>query len=303
MYNVKDYSYIFNKVMKFLYIVVLLAYMVVELRAAPIVDGKFEGLAEGYDLTLNLVFNLENSGEVHGGHVSFATDRSGSGDHFMYYSMPRAYVDNTYGDNAVGWGKKGHTFDALLLSDKFGINTPVQFNTLTSGVVKVIIDYLAEEKLGGGPPLGYRSGGVKQGEDASLIKNDGSVVSGDATGIKEVATSLEYNINRFASAEDIANDTGVILNSPESDENYNPLNSQYNDWIWDVGYEFRFDESWFDSRWTNRNEVLNLIGLGEPHASPAKDLYLNSVVVPEPSTYMLMIVSLIGYCFFRKRCK
>src|SRR5690606_165144 len=107
---------------------------------------------------------------------------------------------------------------------------------------------------------------------------EGTVVSGDASAILEIATSLEYNIHQFATPDDIADGTGVIADSPAAtvnpDGSYTPIDPTFADWIYEVGYELLFDKDTFDPvKWADPTLVLSLIGLGEAHASPSKEKF------------------------------
>lgn len=249
---------------------------------AFIADGKFDA-SEGYSLAFDVSFLVDggDGATVDGGRLYFGTDSAGSGDHFMYFAMPKDFVDNSFGVNAVGWGSKGHTFKDLLNSDSLGgdgTNASMSFNT-EGGVLDIVIDYLAQ---GQSNPIVFQSGGVG---DSGYTKNDGEVVSGDATVIKEIATSMEYNITQFVSQADIdatAADTkhpvGRLKDSPvvtgvDGAGNYVVdlvASPGLANWIFEVGYEIQFEAGTFGAGWTDASQALSFVSLGDSHVSPSK---------------------------------
>jgi len=280
------------------------------------VDGKFGGAAEGYSLGFDVSFRLDTGSVVQGGKLFFGTDTGGSGDHYMYFAMPKDFVDNTLGANSLGWGGKAHTMTDLVNSDSLGRldkNNPANSHplvlTTTTGTLDLQVDYLAsDEKKGakGHNPTFYRSAGIGASnesdvdgntqDNSGLTHSEGAVGSGDASGVKEVATSMEYNVNRILASSDpsVADDVehstdkspeGFIADSPRVDANYEcdasltgEEQSICNDWVFEVGYEFRFASDLFDDGWDdpNRNHAidggtaLTYVDLGESHVSPSK---------------------------------
>ncbi len=251
--------------------------------SAFIADGKFDA-SEGYSLAFDVSFLVEGGGgaTVDGGRLYFGTD-DGSGDHFMYFAMPKDFVDNTYGDNAVGWGSHGHTFKDLLNSDSLGgdgTNAAMSFDTAGGNTLDIVIDYLAK---GQSDPIVYKSAGAG---DAGFSQDDGEVISGDATVIKEIATSMEYNIAQFVSQADIdatadnhANPgVGLLKDSPvvasiDDAGNYVvdiAASPGLANWIFEVGYEIQFEAGTFGDGWTSATEALSFVSLGDSHVSPSK---------------------------------
>jgi len=252
-------------------------------NATPVVDGWFN-TSEGY--TDGFFVNLEVEGK--GGNIPaddgtlWLYQDTVSGDIFVNFTQPLTLVDNTYGDNAIGWGKgvapsgKNHKFNDLVGSDK------AQFS-ITDGIGNTVLDftldYISES---GSAPSGYASLGA--------TGKDGDVDIGSAADILAWSTSLDYNFNTL----------GFVLtdDSPAADDNYNVADPAYGDWVFEVTYEFQIDGSLFEEN--------GFGGLTIPvlHDSPNK-IGKNRVytqidgAVPEPTTVCLL--GLGGLFFLRKR--
>jgi len=292
-----------------------------------IVDGKFDGAAEGYSLGFSLSFNLEGGASVSGGQLFFGTDTSpgGTGDYFLYFAMPTDYATNIYSsDKGVG----GRDFKSFVNSDSLGTAgkranltkrkpakpaQPFLLNPVNSSgqQLQLAVDYLATDDKKN--PTFYRSGGIATVEVGSdqdntdLRKNEGKVIAGDADGVKQIATSLEYNIANFATAAEIRNGTGVIANSPHA------TNS---DWLQEYAYELRFDSTMFDTAWTNADTALSFLDLGGAHVSPRGKKFtidfkcISScggsgqpppLSVPEPGSLSLAALGLVALGLRRRR--
>ena len=216
---------------------------------AIVMDGT-GSVAEGYQLGFDISYRVEGGNVddgfhghlVQGGKLFFGTDAR-TGKQYMAFTMPLDFVDNTYGflndnDNSqVDWteksGKPNHTFKDLLNSDSFGLDKKDKgYLPLTlikvKGTTKLVVDYIAEIREGEGKDasiVDYRSGGFIVREDVDpitgekYVQSQGKVISGNTTGILNIVTTLETNINKFASPDDIANGvggtSGVIALSPE----------------------------------------------------------------------------------------
>ena len=151
-----------------------------------------------------------------------------SGHLSVSFTQPLTLVDNTYGANAIGWGKgvapsgKNHTFKDLKGSDK------AQF-TITDGLGDVVfdftLDYISES---GGAPSGFASLGA--------TGNDGTVHVGSTDSLLAWGTSLDYNFNTL----------GYVLTeaSPATDDNYTE-NPNFRGWVFETTYEFQVDGGLF----------------------------------------------------------
>ena len=111
------------------------------------------------------------------------------GDISIAYDQFPAPNDNSYGDNAVGWGSKGHTFGNLTGSDKAGFQIIRDNGTVA---VSFNVDYLTSSNLGS-PPSGYRSLGPFGG-DGGIVVNSNPPLTNTGTTICW-DTSLSRNLN------------------------------------------------------------------------------------------------------------
>ncbi len=293
------------------------------------VDGRLSP-GDNYQLSFDATFTF-GSTNVTGGKLYFGTDNGpgGTGDHYMLFAFPKGFVDNTYGANAIGWpSPKGHSFKDLLKSDSLGTGggehgaaaLPLTLKPVNTGgaTLDLIVDYLASDVTKGSSssPTVFASGGI--GDPSLPGDNQGAVLSGDASGVKEIATSLEYNIATYGAADvpngyDPATATGVIKDSPATDSSYTP-NPAFPDWVFDVAYEFRFDAAMFDERWIDPNQALNFVMLTGAHASPSKtgQKSPDSITftqaggpppsqVPEPGALVLFAMGLLGIAWTQRR--
>jgi hypothetical protein len=166
----------------------------------------------------------------------------------MYLS--KNYVDNTYGNNAIGW-PGGHTFNQLVGSDNLGWS----FKD-ANGVVRLAFkqDYISASNAF---PSGYGTLGFGGDGDSPTV--------GSASDVVSFKTSLDKNFN----------DYGYVLtqNSPATDPNYTP-NPQYPNWIYDVWYEVTIKQSAFGAAGFGTPSIASV------HASPSKTN--NSTVIPVP---------------------
>ncbi|MGH7620540.1 MAG: hypothetical protein ACREPM_25270, partial [Gemmatimonadaceae bacterium] len=149
-----------------------------------------------------------------GGSFTFSLNQSG--DLSIVYDQFPAPNDNSYGVNAVGWGKTGHKFNDLVGSDHAG------FELLdASKAVKLSfnVDYLTASTTA---PSGYASLGV--------VGGDGKMLVGTSTGIT-ATTSLANNLNNInipglfnAAHVQQFGSVNVLINSPPTD----PAHLTYN---------------------------------------------------------------------------
>jgi len=241
--------------------------------AAPVVDGRLDP-SEGYSSGNWVSFTVERSDIIVTDGQLWTYEDAATGDVSVYFRQPLTLVDNTYGDNAIGWGKntapsgKNHNFKDLKGSDKAEMSFT---NAHGETVLEITMDYISETFKGSGV---YGCLGV--------IGGDGSVDFGPAAGVQAVGSSLAYNFN-------VLNHV-LTEDSPLTDANYTE-NPAYPGWIFEVGYELRI-----------AGETFGASGFGDVcvpvvHDSPNK-IGKNKVFpevgspVPEPATMVLLAFAL-----------
>jgi hypothetical protein len=185
------------------------------------------------------------------------------------------FVDNSYGDNAVGWGtpqammapapapapapggammgkggamapkpkpgKGGHTFKDLVGSDHVELKL---FDAGGKLSLHVAVDYISQDSSS---PCGYGTLGVTGGE--------GKVFVGSASDVLAVATSLDRDLNGCGYC--------MTESSPATDSSYTP-NPDTPKWDYRVVYELWIDAAVFGS--TGFGQAL----VDFVHASPSK---------------------------------
>ena len=141
--------------------------------------------------------------------------------------LPTDFVDNSYGDNSVGWGDnatsgKDHKLKDLLGSDSAAITiegNPLYFEYDT-----------------------YDEGSITKGKAGKKGKKEDPVI----VPVGSYKTSLGYNYGKYGSdgiggVSDLFNDT-ENSSSPETvGDTYTPSSTDFSDWAFAVIYEFKVD--------------------------------------------------------------
>ncbi|WP_437336144.1 hypothetical protein [Sorangium sp. So ce394] len=198
-----------------------------------------------------------------------------------------AFVDNTYGETAIGWGgeeqagqppapgggpgqppapgpgpggepkpkgPKGHTFKDLVGSDK------AQFQ-MTDGKGELVLDFFVDYvSVDEAKPSGYGSLGVVGGEGKMLLGDAGAVVA--------ATTSLDRDLNACGYG-------AYVVDSPETDESYTP-NPQTPGWDYRVVYDVWVSASAFGAAGFGDATISYV------HASPSKYPSDTLTVTPGP---------------------
>ncbi len=275
-----------------------LAAVCTQAGATLVADGKFDA-TEGYQLGITFGIN-DTHGTTNYGKLYFGQDAGGQ---YLYIQMPLGYVDNVYGapanDTGTGWFS-GHSFLDLLQGDSQGITWKAANNTTTH----VTLDYLADcGSAGNGAcsPSGYKSSGIGASGTGGAGTSGWQSVSydngsGSGSALKQVATSLEYNLNT------VIGGTGANTDSPLANPN----------WIKDVGYELQFAAGTFNAQdWVDKAKAPGLISLDAPGVAPSKKTFKDYTTpsctfgcngtAPEPSTNWLLALGAAALLWFARR--
>ncbi len=274
-------------------------------NAIPLVDGKFdpsEGYTYGFSLNLAVESGKASTVAADDGRLWLYQDLDNN--LYVNLTLPLTLVDNTYGENSVGWGRdvapsgKGHSFGDLTDSDD------AQFRIYDGDgdvVLDFVLDYLSSsdsETSGYVAAVdvdhkGKGKGKGKKGKGKGKDKGNVNVNVGSVGDIVEVGTSLGYNLNTL----------GHVLteDSPATDENYTE-NSEYAGWLFEVSYEFKVDGDVFGGK------GLGDITIPLVHLSPNK-IARNKVFgqstsagqIPEPASMVLLGLGSIALLPNRRR--
>jgi len=188
------------------------------------VDGVLDDAGWNHTFSVGFTFDDASTGL---GFLALGT--SDDGNQVLYYSVPKTYVDISYGKNAIGWDDYahngphdcGHSYDELKGSDK------LEFTTADGKEVKLELN---------------------------------GKLAGDSITIS-TATSLEYNRTLASFSENYSPELNG--NNPDytddSDANY--LTSSDPDWIFDVAYEIEFKAGTFDNDAWNLGDLASLFSV------------------------------------------
>ncbi len=255
--------------------------------AVPIADGRFDP-AEGYTTGFNLILNVEARHHdpptvaPDPGQLWFYQDPN-TRDVSVAFVQPVSLIDNTYGDNSIGWGNsapsgKHHNFKDLVGSDK------ARF-TFTDGhgnvVLDVELDYISE--------IGHHTGIYEsQGVDGK----DGKVYTGSASDVLAWGTSLDYNFNTLGHDE-------FTESSPLSIPDYTDPPSAPG-WIFEVVYELRVSGDAFGANEFGGvtipivHDSGNKIGKNKVYPEMGGSLGPSGLAIAEAGTLVTLLLGLAG---------
>ncbi len=177
------------------------------------------------------------------------------------------FVDNSYGENALGWEdtkKGGHTFKELVGSDHATL-------LVTDGngddVLTLTLDFLSEDSS---QPSGY--GTLCAGGGG----NDGEVVPADmAPFVLKCQSSLSENLNERGYSEYSGDDKDNPPDSPQTTDLCTP-SPEAPDWDYHVSYSVWIDAAAFGANGYGESYIT------EVHASPSKEKEATILVEPSP---------------------
>jgi hypothetical protein len=170
----------------------------------------------------------------------------------------RAFTDNTYGANAIGWGtRKGHTFDMLVKSDHVELSL---LDGAGATVVQAKIDLISALATS---PTGYASLGVDGG--------DGTLIKGERSDIVSTGSSMDDNFNRYGYA--------LTVDSPKTDSVFT-VNPAYPYWNYYAVYRITVKLSAFGAAGFGKAMMASV------HASPSKFPEHETIQVTEGSCPM-----------------
>jgi hypothetical protein len=172
-----------------------------------------------------------------------------------------SFVDNTYGDTAIGWGTKGHTWKDLLGSDHAELEL---FDNSHAMVAQLKIDYIGIDTA---QTCGYSSLGVNGG--------DGKMLIGDSKWVLGSSSSLTRNLGGCGYCESSACGGDCRVNSPSTDEQWSS-NSATPNWDYRVRYEVWVDAAAFGT------SGFGGVNVSYVHASPSKQTNNTITVIPGP---------------------
>jgi hypothetical protein len=207
-------------------------------------SGNGSGSEGGATLGGSMIcYYSEQSGQLPAATVEYVGEVvDGTPQTHIRVTFALAFVDNSYGVNSIGWGKRGHWWKDLEKSDHAEV-------ILSDGVgadrMQFKMDYISADPS---TPSGYATLGVWGG--------DGSMIMGDEAHVLGVMTSLDRNLN-------VHGYSSYTVDSPPTDEDYTP-SAEAPLWDYRMQYDVWVDDAAFGSA------GFGTVDLEYVHASPSK---------------------------------
>src|SRR6185503_3286260 len=194
--------------------------------------------------------------------IEYLHETAGGQEYYRFrITFDPAFVDNTYGVNAIGWVTKGHTFKDLVGSDHAELSLFDGGKTLVS---MFDIDYITANATSS---CLYGALGVSGGEGKMLI--------GDPKFVLASTTSLDRDLNGCGYCKSAACGGDCTIDSPATDAKYTP-NPAAPNWDYRVVYEVWVDAALFAGQGFGGASITFV------HASPSKASTNTVTVTPMP---------------------
>jgi hypothetical protein len=194
--------------------------------------------------------------------IEYLHETAGGQEYYRFrITFDPAFVDNTYGVNAIGWVQKGHTFKDLVGSDHAELSL---FDGTPALVSMFDIDYITANAASA---CAYDALGVSGGEGKMLV--------GDAKYILASTTSLDRNLNGCGYCKSSACGGDCTVESPVTDASYT-VNPAAPNWDYRVVYEVWVDAAAFAGKGFGGASISFV------HASPSKASTNTVTVTPKP---------------------
>jgi hypothetical protein len=194
--------------------------------------------------------------------IEYLHETAGGKEYYRFrITFDPAFVDNTYGVNAIGWIQKGHTFKDLVGSDHAELSL---FDGTSTMVSMFDIDYITANTASA---CAYGALGVTGGEGKMLV--------GDAKYVLASTSSLDRNLNGCGYCKSAACGGDCTVDSPLTDAKYTP-NTGAPNWDYRVVYEVWMDAAAFAGKGFGGASISFV------HASPSKASSNTVTVTPKP---------------------
>ncbi len=231
--------------------------------ADPVIDGRL-GPSDDYSHGFAVTASVEKGPTITDAELFL--HKGASGDMSVLLRFPRTLNDNTYGDNAIGWGKdpvnpapsgKNHNFKDLEGSD-----TAEFFVTLAGRGGDD-----DDDDDDGGSVLGFEVDFIDgNGPFVHGLEGEGGMLSGSASDILATATSMSYNASLYFNSH-----PELFVNenpSPAASSSYVVIDPTFSDWEFSIIYEFKIRGGVLGN-WNPANPG-SVLDIGTTHHSPNK---------------------------------